>query len=82
MVRQITAFEAEDGTVHGTEFAAAQHDARKALSKLGIFNEGSVNAIIERRHEIHIVLDSLCATEEVKPSSISQTTASSIASSP
>jgi hypothetical protein len=52
MPRQIEAWAADDGSVHTSEHAAALHDAKEALKKLGIFNEATIRAVLERKEEI------------------------------
>lgn len=56
VVKEITAYQADDGTVHPTAFAAALHDGKSRLKKLGIFNEATINSVIEHRTEIYAAL--------------------------
>lgn len=56
MPKEITAWEAEDGSVHATERLAAKHDAARHLTKLEIFNGATVNMMLERAEEIFNIL--------------------------
>lgn len=47
MVREITAFEAEDGSVFSTRAAAAEHDAKCALVSPHIFTEATALQLIK-----------------------------------
>lgn len=61
MVKEITAFQADDGSVHATAWQAAQHDARTKIKSLGIFNEATMNAVLQHAIPLHealtIILD-------------------------
>lgn len=46
MVKEITAWQASDGSVHGTQRAAAEQDARVNLKALNLFNEATILAVI------------------------------------
>lgn len=64
MVTQVKAFAAEDGTVFATVQAAAEHDAREQLKKLGIFNEASLTAVITHAKAIYNALAVVVMNEE------------------
>lgn len=59
MVKQITAWAAEDGKVFSTESEAAEHDVRVKLKALNIFNEGSINAIMANAASLRRILATL-----------------------
>ena len=46
MVKKVTAFQSTDGKTFATYDEASRHDARMELVALGIFNEGTINAIL------------------------------------
>lgn len=46
MVQEITAYRADDGSIHPTKLAAAKHDAHCKLMQLDVFNVASANAVI------------------------------------
>lgn len=66
MVKQITAWEAEDGKVFGTQSEAAEHDVRVKLKALNIFNEGSINAIMANAASLRRILSTLPETDIAK----------------
>jgi hypothetical protein len=61
MVKQVTAWAADDGKMFATEREAALHDARENLKALGIFNEASINAICTRADEVSAAVSSYAA---------------------
>jgi hypothetical protein len=65
MVRQVTSYQASDGSLHGTAEQAARHEARLQLKQLGIFNEGTINAVMENAWALDRILREL--TKEVDP---------------
>lgn len=56
MVKEITAYQASDGTVFGSALAAAEHDAVLQLKKLDIFNHASALAVVEHADKVLVAL--------------------------
>lgn len=56
MVREITSWEAEDGTIHRTQLEAAEHDAVEQLKKMDIFNHASALAIVKQCEHVLPIL--------------------------
>jgi len=52
MVKEITAYEASDGTVFASALDAAKHDAVLQLKQLEIFNYASALAVVENSGKI------------------------------
>jgi hypothetical protein len=52
MVREVTAYAADDGSIHESKIAAVEHDAITALSKMDIFNYASAQAIVKQADAI------------------------------
>lgn len=52
MVTEITAFTAEDGSVHRTKLEAVKQDALLTLKKLDMFNHASALAIIDAAERV------------------------------
>lgn len=46
MVKEVPAFQAEDGSIHATRQEAVMADATAALKKLDIFNHGTILAVL------------------------------------
>lgn len=59
MVKEVTAFMADDGKVFPSELAALEHDAETALKRIEAFNLGTVTAILAHAKEISRVLQPL-----------------------
>lgn len=57
MVKQVTAWEAEDGTLHSTRQLAADQDLRIALHKLSVFKGDTIEQIVQRRLTIGKLLN-------------------------
>lgn len=68
MVKQIHAWQAEDGSVHATEQQAATHDARCQIKSLGIFNEATLNAVLENAAVLHTALGIVVRAQPAKAS--------------
>lgn len=66
MVTEVTAFAARDGSLHTTKRDAAEADARLALKVLGIFNEGTVAAVVQHADEIYDALLPLVSAEVMR----------------
>ena len=64
MVKKVDAWEASDGTVHGSQFAAAEHEAKSGLSAIDGLNAGNITAIINNREKVWDALSSLSALEQ------------------
>lgn len=56
MVTEISAFEAEDGTIHKSKLAALEHDAVCRLKALSCFNHGTALEVVRMCVEVHAVL--------------------------
>lgn len=56
MVIEVTAWTADDGSIHTTKLAALQQDAVTALSKMDVFNHASALAVVKNAAEIAEVL--------------------------
>ena len=52
MVREVTAFAAEDGSIHNSKQAAMEADAALKLKKLDIFNHGTILAVIANASKV------------------------------
>lgn len=61
MVKQVTAFQAEDGKVFPTADEAARHDARMMLVGLNMFTEGTVAALLREPHKMAKIMTDLAA---------------------
>lgn len=70
MVKEITAWKADDGSIHATQFEAAKHDAVEQLKKLDIFNHASALAIVKSAARLlpvlQAVVDATPPAQEVK----------------
>lgn len=76
MVREVTSFEASDGSIHKTKLEALRHDALKRLGKLSIFNVASAQAIIAHAREVVEVLAPLVEEQEERPAPYTELDAS------
>lgn len=52
MVKEITAYQAEDGSVHATELAALEADTMKKLGKFDMFNHATRLAILSNTSDL------------------------------
>jgi hypothetical protein len=52
MVREVTAFVSDDGSLHNSKLEALRHDALIALKGNSIFNHASALAIVSNPKEI------------------------------
>lgn len=66
MVRQIKAYQAEDGSIFADKQEAARHDAKTRLKKL-FTNEAFVNEVLNNHSEIFDVLAPLNIGIETAP---------------
>jgi len=57
MVIEVTAYQADDGSIHSSKLAAAKHDAYTKLSALGIFNHASALAVVEHAASVTEALE-------------------------
>jgi hypothetical protein len=56
MVREVTAFQADDGTVFSNEQEALKHDALTKLKRFDIFNHASALAIANNARQLTEIL--------------------------
>lgn len=56
MVREVTAFQADDGTVFSNEQEALEHDALTKLKRFDIFNHASALAIVKNARQLTEIL--------------------------
>jgi hypothetical protein len=59
MVTEVTAFRADDGSIHTSERAALEHDALEKLKKLDVFNHGTALAVTKQCEHIVTILQPL-----------------------
>ncbi len=65
MVNEVSAWAAQDGTLHKTKVSALEADALSSLMRLQIFNQGSALAIIREAEAIAKVLFPLVLEREL-----------------
>lgn len=59
MVTEITAFSADDGSIHKSKRAALEHDTLEKLKKLECFNHASASEVVRRCVAIFELLEPL-----------------------
>lgn len=59
MVTEITAFTADDGSIHKSKLAALEHDTLEKLKKLECFNHASASEVVRRCMDVHTLLTPL-----------------------
>jgi hypothetical protein len=64
MVTEVTAFKADDSSIHDTKLEAVEHDALSKIKGLGEFNHATALAIIAHAQDITNVLQPICWERE------------------